>query len=167
VQSLTAEIKMKNLTLKKSIYIFLCSLLGVLLFLTLHRIVVFIALVFFNPGPEGVYFGMSYLQFLALDYFTLLLVMLLGAWYGIWIGTYWFEQVYQEGAHGGFVSHLANFWFPTQKVRVLRSRLESVSSKLENSAWELEDLAKTLPKTPVVKSVVKKRTVRKKTISKV
>jgi len=153
--------------MKKSLYVFLSSMLGVMLFLVIHRILIFLILVFSGAGGNF-YLGFSYLGFLAIDYFTLLIVLMLGAWYGIWLGNYWFEKVYEERLHGGFVSLLASRLWP-KRVSKLRQKMVSATEHLENDVWELEDLVKDLPPTASIKpvNVFKRRIVRKRPIKKI
>lgn len=144
---------------KKSLYIFLTSLLGVLLFLILHRLVIFFYFYLLAGGYMTA--SMSYLQFLVVDYFTLVLVLLFGAWYGIWLGMYWFEKVYVEKSHGGFVHHVSNNYF-SRTPKNLENRISAVKQKIEKDLWQLEDLTdaslKAVAATP---APIKRRVVRK------
>ncbi len=105
--------------------------------------------------------SMSYLQFLVVDYFTLVLVLLFGAWYGIWLGMYWFEKVYVEKSHGGFVHHVSNNYF-SRTPKNLENRISAVKQKIEKDLWQLEDLTdaslKAVAATP---APIKRRVVRK------
>jgi len=104
------------MTIKKSLYVFLCSLLGMLLFLILHQIIAFgyLMLLYVNYPTFGL--GMSLMDWLALDYFTLIIVLMLGMWYGIWLGMYWFGIVYEDQNHG-FVGHLIKKYWPTSRPK--------------------------------------------------
>ncbi len=148
------------MSVKKSLYVFLCSLLGILLFLVLHQIAVFgyLMLIYFNYSFS---FGMSLVELMALDYVTLVFVLFFGAWYGIWVGEYWYEEVY-EGQHPGFLGHLVRHYWPTKESKYnLRSKIVAAEQKLEGDLWELEDLtSKAQSKTKVVG--VRKRVVRRK-----
>ena len=148
--------------MKKAVYIFLCSLMGALLFLILHRVAVFFYLVLMNYNYSAFSFGLPYWQFLALDYFTLILALLLGGLYGIWVGLYWYEAIYEHGHHGGFVHHVVERYWPTRHARYdLKSKITQATKKIEGEMWELEDLAKHMP---VAKAEpVKRRVARKKT----
>ena len=143
---------------KKSLYIFLTSLLGVLLFLILHRLVIFFY--FYLVAGGYISAGMSYLQFLVLDYFTLAIVLLLGAWYGIWLGMYWFEKVYVEKSHGGLMRHVSNKYF-CRPPKNLESRISAVKQKIENDLWQLEDLTDAGLKAAANPPPIKRRLVRK------
>jgi len=100
---------------KKSLYLFLSAMLGVLLFLILHRIVIFFYLVLSGAKFLADVSENSYLLFLAADYFTLILAMMFGAWYGIWLGMYWYEKVYEECSHRGFADYVARKYWPARK----------------------------------------------------
>lgn len=146
---------------KKSLYIFLTSILGVLLFLMLHRIIVFFYLLALSTDYARYMPNLSYIEFLAIDYFTLVITLMLGAWYGIWLGLYWYEKVYEEGSHGGLVSHITEHYWPKgRQAYGLEPKIEAVKKKLEQDLWELEDLAKIAP--PVYPEPIKKRVVRKR-----
>ncbi len=153
--------------MKKSLYLFLSSLLGVMLFLTIHRIIIFLLLIF--SGASGnLYYGLSSLGFSAIDYLTLIITLMLGAWYGIWVGSYWYGKVYEEKIHGGVVSFFANrYW--SGKVGHLRRQMAVTASHLENDIWDLEDLVKELPAAASAKpgKVMKRRIARKRTPKKV
>lgn len=71
---------------KKSLYIFLTAILGVLLFLILHRLIVFVYLTLVAVDYPAFGVNFSYPQFLAFDYLTLIISLMLGAWYGVWRG---------------------------------------------------------------------------------
>lgn len=150
---------------QKSFYVFLTSLLGVLLFLILHRVVVFIYLYLVAAGFGAESF--DYLTFLLWDYFSLTITLMLGAWYGIWLGLHWFEKVYVEKSHGGLVAHLARHVWVGGRPKNLQSKLSSVKQRLNEDLWQLEDLAnaglsaKQDRPEPRVRRVVRKQAPKK------
>ncbi len=145
---------------KKSLYVFLCSLLGVMLFLVLHQILAFAYLVLITYDYSFT-FGLSFYELMALDYVTLILTLFFGAWYGIWLGEYWYEEVY-EGTHPGFIGHLFRHYWPTKHPKYnLKSKIIAVEQKLESDLWELEDLANKVETGKKVSSV-RKRVVKKR-----
>ena len=152
---------------KKSLYLFLTALLGTLLFLIVHQIVFFVYIYMLGTGVVAA--GISYNQFLAVEYFSLTIVMMLGAWYGIWLGLYWYKKVYEEKSHWGFVHHLSTKYFPRREPRALESRMAQVREHLEENLWQLEDLAKTAEvfKPVVEPKPIKRRVVRKKAPKKI
>jgi len=136
-------------------------MLGTLLFLVLHRIIVFLYLVLAGPklipGSEG-----AYLMFSAVDYFTLVITLMLGAWYGIWIGMYWYEKVYEEESYKGVVDYIVNNYWPRRKTTAnLKSKIAATQQKLETDLWELEGLTENLTRVKVKPKGIKKRIVRK------
>lgn len=143
---------------KKSLYVFLTSLLGVLLFLILHRLAIFFYLYLLAGGYVTT--GMSYLQFLALDYLTLFFTLMFGAWYGIWLGMHWFEKVYVEKSHCGVIHHLTDkYFFRTPKN--LESKISAIKKKIEDDLWQLEDLAKVSLKEVSAPQPIKRKVIRK------
>lgn len=152
--------------IKKPTYIFLSAMLGMLIFLILHRVVVFFVMagVYFNSG-DG-FMGANYLQFLAWDYLTLILVLMLGAWYGIWVGSYWYEKVYESKLHGGFLSHVLGFRQQGPAREILGEKMEELSENIQEEIWELDQLSKNITKAartpkPIKRKVVKRRAPKK------
>lgn len=147
---------------KKPIYIFLSAMLGMLLFLILHRVVVFFVMAgtYFNSG-EG-FLGANYLRFLAWDYLTLILVLMLGAWYGIWVGSYWYEKVYESKLHGGFLSHLSGYRQQNFKREGLGEKLDELSENIQEEIWELNQLSKSVTKAVRTPKPMKRKVVRKR-----
>jgi len=142
---------------KKSFYLFLTSLLGVFLFLTLHRAVFFIYLYMLGQGLVSA--GTDYYTFLVIEYFTLIICLMLGAWYGVWLGLYWFEKVYEEKSRGGFAHHLSTKYF-LPKPKALESKMAEVKQRLEANLYQLEDLAQSAAE--VKPKAIKRRVVRKR-----
>lgn len=146
--------------MKKSIYIFLTGLLGSLLFLILERILAFIYFLLLTYNYAQFSFGHTLTELLAFDYFILIIALLLGGWYGVWVGMYWYEAVY-ESTGGGFVGHiLRHYWPVRQPAYNLQAKVAQVEDKLDGDLWQLEDLAKKVEVKSKV--AVKKRIVRKK-----
>ncbi|MBI5530179.1 MAG: hypothetical protein HY918_01630 [Candidatus Doudnabacteria bacterium] len=145
---------------KKSFYIFLASLLGVILFLVLHRIVMFGYLYLLAGGYVGT--DMGYAEFIMLDYFTLMLTLMFGAWYGIWIGMYWYERVYELKSHPGFVAHLSSKFF-NGNAKKIESKMVQVRERLEEDLWQMEDLAKVSLESASVAEPIKRRVIKRKT----
>ena len=163
----------KPSSFKKSLYLFLSSLLGSLLFLVIHQAAVVIIFVF-GVARGGLASFESYMLFWVFDYFTLVIVLMLGSWYGIWLGMYWYEKVYEEESHKGFISHIWNRVrlapFRTDEFQV---RLQTTKQTFQEGLKEFEELAKDLPPTVVVNNIpssvsikIKKGVVRKRTVKK-
>lgn len=151
---------------KKSLYIFLTALLGSLLFLVLHRIAVFGYMIMLYYNYPKFSFGMSIMDFMALDYLTLIITLLLGGWYGIWLGLGWFEAVYEDGGHAGFFGHVLRHYFPIQKNNYgLKNKVVAAGHKLEHDLIELEELAAKMQRVSKPKVAVRttSRIVRRKT----
>jgi hypothetical protein len=144
---------------KKSFYIFLSSLLGVLLFLILHRIIVFVYL--YLVAAQVFSGNINYYQFLAWDYFSLVITLMMGAWYGVWLGLYWFQRVYEEGSHGGIVAHISEkIFFPRPKT--LGGKMYAIKDRLEKDLWELENLTNVTEAEVKIIEPIKRKVVRKK-----
>jgi hypothetical protein len=156
----------KHSQAKKSAYLFLSLLLGVFLFLILHRLIIFFIIIFSLTSGHSGFYANFYRQFLIIDFSTLLLAVLAGSWYGLWVGGYWYEKVYETGTHGGALAHLAARlnWF-SKRQNSLRNKVEAISRELRTEAWQFEDLAKTVPKKPVARTFVKKQATIKRTLA--
>ena len=122
---------------KKSFYIFLTSLLGMLLFLVIHRVISFLLL--YSAASGLIFRNLDFQAFILTDYITLLVSLMLGAWYGIWLGLGWFEKVYEQKSHRGLVDHLAMKIF-SDDHEGLRAKLIAAEKQLEDDV--VKDLSK-------------------------
>jgi hypothetical protein len=150
---------------KKSVYIFLCSLLGALLFLVLHQLVVFAYLIISLYGGFSFATGAGYMQFVAVDYVTLFFALVFGSWYGIWLGDYWYEMVYERGDWRGALYH-AREKLLLRKAGAygLKEKIELVKEKLEDDLSQAENLVRAIPRAEFNPAPVKRRAVRKRTV---
>lgn len=103
---------------RKSFYIFLTMLLGVLLLVTVQRSVY---LVLFLSG-----FDISNVLASALEVMTTALAIVIGGWYGTWLGLIWYQAVYEDGTARG-LGGVVRDW----------SRR---GAKKEEGEWEIDDL---------------------------
>ncbi|MDE2311876.1 MAG: hypothetical protein KGJ93_02170 [Patescibacteria group bacterium] len=150
--------------LKKSAYIFLCSLLGVMLFMILQQLAMMSYLVAVSAGSFGGQANFSFLDFAAVNYLTLLLSMLLGSWYGIWLGLDWYEKVYEQGLWRGFWIHSRHILFPWRRSQDLnlRQRIEEVKENLEGDLAQAAELARQMPREMTRPEPIKRRVVRRR-----
>jgi hypothetical protein len=154
---------------KKSLYLYLSSLLGMLLFLLVHRIVVFLVFVWASSAGSLITWD-KYLLFMGLDYFTLILFLMLGSWYGIWLGMYWYKRVYEEENFGGFFSHMRErYWLKPKKLEKVGIKINLAKDNFKEGMRELEKISRELEPQesefkpqPVQKAVVRKKIVRQK-----
>lgn len=90
-------------------YVFLCALMGMILFAIFHRSLVFIYYMLLNSNFEVYSMGVSEGLLRALDFFTLLVMLFFGGWYGTALGLHWYRLVYEgqtrTGLFHGFVPH--------------------------------------------------------------
>ncbi len=148
---------------KKSTYVFLCSILGILLFLLVHRLLFFFYLILISANPQIFSRGLNSLEISAIDFFTLILALFGGMWYGIWLGLRWYEAVYEKNTHNGFIGHLiSSYWPNPARSYDLQAKMQSVTDELAQDVLELESISKTIK--PVLRAArpVKRRIVRKK-----
>lgn len=100
---------------RKSFYIFLTMVLGVLLFLMLQRAAFLIA---FLAGAD-----VGSLPAQALSIVTSAIAVAFGSWYGIWLGIVWYAAVYEE-----------------RTVRSMFGWLRQGSGKTVDGSWQIDDL---------------------------
>lgn len=152
---------------KKTIYLFLSLLLGMFVFFILHRLVIFFIMWFLLSSGEAFVVASRYRNFLVWDYGTLFLSLIVGSWYGLWVGGYWYEKVYEIGLHGGVLGHLAvSLNRFTHRQSSLRNKVEKISQELKEESWQLDDLAKMVSKTNLSTKPVRKRVTTKRVASK-
>ena len=95
--------------------------------------------------------------------------MMLGAWYGVWLGLYWYRKVYEEQSHGGLIDHISTHYFPRPRpqetVADLKQRLTADLSQLETITREdLPDISAITPvvaPAPIRRKIVRKRAPKK------
>ncbi len=146
----------------KSLYVFLCALLGVLLFLILHRVLVFVLLLLQIQNYPAFGWDMPEVQFLAIDYATLTITLMIGAWYGIWLGSFWYQQVYEDGGHKGLLYHLiSSYWPGRRKTYRLAEKIQQISQSLAEEASDVGRLAREIPENLTHPRPIKRRLVRK------
>ncbi len=149
---------------KKSLYLFLTALMGMLLFLVIHRLIVFAYLMLLYYNYPAFSFGLNLFEFMLFDYITLIMSLLFGMWYGIWLGQGWFEAVYEGGGHSGFFGHILRHYFPIRhKNYELGNKVSTISRKLEIDLMQLEELNEEMARRKPVVKVAARKVVRKKT----
>lgn len=153
--------------MKKSLYVFLSSLLGTMLFLLLHRLFMYFYYKISIVNP-GMFFGkLTYLDILALDLFTLLLALLLGLWYGIALGLKWYELVYESRAYKGVADNfVSKFSLKKNFDYDLKTKINLVAKELKQDVLAMENLVKSVKPSIKTSVPIKRRVVRKKTIFK-
>lgn len=165
----------------KALYLFLCAILGMILFVMLHRaiFVLYDILVAFNYTFA---FGLSSSAILIIDFLTLLLALFLGGWYGTMLGIEWYAMVYgpnSEVKPGLFHGFLPHNWRGKKGIRKQVGKISATSAAPSIAAssttsvkvpvletpkaavreWSFDDLI--TPKPAVKKAVAKKTTVKR------
>lgn len=85
-----------EITRRKALYLFLSSLLGMILILMFHRAVFVIYDILGDFYPRLFLLNQPYYYVAAADFLTMLLAMFIGGWYGIWLGLHWYKIVYED-----------------------------------------------------------------------
>ncbi len=121
--------------MKKSVYIFLCMILGAVLFLVIQRSAVFLYYLLLNNSTGfDQLFGA---QFALIDAATLVIFLILGLWYGSYLGIHWYALIYGPK--------------PVGKKTVAPAR----------DSWDFDDLIKQQgrkplpPRKTIIKSTIK------------
>lgn len=172
---------MKKTTIK-ALYLFLCSILGMVLFGILHRAVFVLYDLLLVVDYDTYSFGMTPAAISALDFTTMLLMLFLGGWYGIVLGLEWYSMVYgphvenPTGLFHGFLPH--NWRGPKSgRKKTITSRMQAIGSFVapapktssttvnvpvaESQAWSFDDLIS--PKSTAKKKAVAHKNSAKKT----
>lgn len=149
----------------KATYIFLCAMLGALLFLLLQRIFIFlcfIVLIFSRSLSEAV---LVWLGLELINYLTVLFAIIGGAWYGVWLGISWYETVYERDGHESVFKKFGQFISQKRalnNVPAQTKKMSELTKRVEDEMWQLE-LAKSQVKTASNTIPVKRKISRKKT----
>lgn len=132
---------------RKALYLFLTSLLGILLLLMFHRSLFVIYDILGGFFPTNPFFDVRSEVIFTLDFFTMIVAMFLGGWYGVWLGLDWYKMIYEEReSREWFHGFLPHHWrgYHARKYKTQK-----------NSEPEFEKLdAMSSPKRIVVKGPV-------------
>lgn len=109
---------------KKALYLFLCSVLGVIMFTFMHQAfwVIYVALARLGYLPQIDPIN-------PLPALSLVAAFLVGMWYGIWLGLYWYEIVYERAQAKWFYA------FGGNRGRSSRGQAED-QEPLERLPWQ-------------------------------
>jgi hypothetical protein len=86
-----------NRGIEKSFYVFMCGLLGVLLFVILQQSLILIHYVLLDKNFATYSAGLTITDLRAIALITLFFAVFFGMWYGIWLGLHWYGLVYEQG----------------------------------------------------------------------
>ncbi len=165
---------MEQSSVKKSLYVFLTAVLGILLFVTIQRSVSLIVVILLNVDYARYSFGTSPLQIHGFNIASMMLALFFGGWYGTWVGLHWYNVVYEHGGTGwlhGLSGGLFHGSTPaTQKstkpiVKIAKPKPTDMDAiDQSSSGWEFDDL---LARQSTATGTTAKRTVRtvKKTMT--
>jgi hypothetical protein len=154
----------------KAMYVALCSFLGVLLFVVLQRSLALIYYYALNSNFGAFSLGLSSYDLQVVDYLTLIAAVLLGLWYGVWLGLHWYDMVYVgKPSAAGFKTDrvadpLPKAAFKPVKVSSSTSMLskKSLSEDSSPAPWEMEDLMREEVVAPARAKEVKVKKVARK-----
>lgn len=173
-----------NQSKRKALYVFLTTLLGVLMFLMLHRAIFVIYDILAGFYPINPLFDVSSSIVAGADFITMIVAVILGGWYGVWLGLDWYRMIYEERGvtrwFHGFLPHNLrrerSHKASTAKQAVVPKhitvqslagspRVESFELFRRNPlrpAWSLEEVA-AAPDKPKRRVAAKKRVAKKRT----
>src|SRR6185503_1491686 len=95
----------KEYTSKKALYLLLCGLLGLILFVTIQQAAMLMLILLLVNQVGALDAGLQS-QITMFDSVSYILAMFFGAWYGIWLGIHWYAIVYEAGRRGLFHAFL-------------------------------------------------------------
>lgn len=135
---------------RKALYLFLTSILGILLLLMLHRSLFVIYDILGSFFPDNLFFTADPRVVFNVDFFTMLITIFLGGWYGIWLGLDWYKMIYEEReGREWFHGFLPHHW------RGYHARKHSTPSHHSSNQPEIETKSTgTVPKQMVAKGPV-------------
>ncbi len=132
---------------KKALYVFLCSLLGMLIFIILQKsTLLLLTILLGNQGDIAVEgYASPFYQFETISY---LVALFFGGWYGVWLGLHWYGIVYEAGRGGllyAFWGNLMHHEAPREEKAATspaRASAPVVNSMPSQAKWQFDDLAK-------------------------
>ncbi len=131
--------------------------MGMILFAVLHRAIVVIYYIILNNDFQKYSFGATEGTLQAVDFFSLLIALFFGGWYGTALGLHWYRLVYEEKAWTGlFHAFVPHHWREQKSNGKVDAITRSSSSKSANAsgfealktmkqperpmAWDFDDL---------------------------
>jgi hypothetical protein len=129
--------------MKKTFYIVLCMLLGVVLLLIIQRALVAIYIIGVDYYPA--YDAFTAAQFQVLNFGTVILAVAVGVIYGNYLGHHWYPLVYKDKTGKSRPAPTPASRAPQQKtvtvkpVRVARNKV-SLKSEVRDHGWDFDDL---------------------------
>jgi hypothetical protein len=154
----------------KAFYLFLCSILGMVLLVILQRAIFVLYELMLLIDYSAYSFGLSPAALMTIDFFSLLAALFLGGWYGTALGLDWYSLVYgpnaphKAGWFHGFLPH--NFRrrrhnkhsaISTEPAPVATSTVVTVP--VTSQGWSFDDLVS--PKAEAKRKLARK-TAKKK-----
>ncbi len=146
----------------KSLYLFLCSILGMILFAMLHRALFVIYGILLEVDFASYSLGLTENVILMIDFLSMLIALFFGGWYGVLLGIDWYSIVYGPSApqpaklFHGFVP--ANFRNRPKKIVKTESKPSLNSTTIKNPV--VDKVSATL-NTPIETPEVLQPTVQK------
>lgn len=135
-----------GITRRKALYIYLSSILGILLFSMFHRSIFVMYEIIGNFYPEISWLHLPFRIIATVDFFSFVLAIFLGGWYGVWIGLSWYKMIYEErGVKTWFHGFVPHNWRKTKSHNESSSELDFINSVAKKTV-------KTSPRRIVVTS---------------
>lgn len=130
---------------KKALYIFLCSLLGILLFVILQKSATLLLAELFSSFDGSSFEGYTS-DVIRFETFTYILALFFGGWYGVWLGLHWYDIVYEKGRGGLLYAFWGNMVRDHGSVPKPKAQAVPEQPKKNpvpaSSSWRFDDLVK-------------------------
>lgn len=129
--------------IRKFVYLTACALLGIVLFLFIEQLLIQLLLILNTIGFGGIQVTQDFLNLSA--YAGGILALGLGAWYGVWLGSYWHGLVYEGDRAKGFLFHVKKkLSKPKSQPKLSAPKIMINQSKpvFNTASWQMEDLVK-------------------------
>lgn len=155
----------------KALYLFLCSILGMVLFAMLHRAIFVLYDLVLIYDFEVYSFGMNQSTLLAVDFLTMIAALFFGGWYGTVLGIDWYARVYgpnaeiKAGLFHGFIPHHWRGEKDVSQVKSVMPSIAPVTVKPTAKASSIKPVAKVTATKTATSKVVTPKSVAKVTTS--
>lgn len=139
----------------KSLYLFLCSILGMILFSMLHRALFVMYGLLLEINFQTYSFGLTDAAIRTIDFLTMVTAMFLGGWYGTLLGIDWYSLVYGPNAErkaGLFHGFLPHNWRDGKPKKSASAASSKPAVKSETVSVPVMEKVSTILNTPIAET---------------
>lgn len=144
----------------KALYLLLTSIVGILLFVLLQRAALTIWVILSSYSMAGLSGKVSDAALQMIDGYSMLIALFVGAWYGIWVGLNWHQELYGDDRAPRM---LHRFLPHSMRPSVYSDALTNLSVS-EQTAEAVPVVRKAKPRIIKTKSTIKSTVVEPKEV---